>query len=118
MNGKRVCRQAWGLVLLLGLLSSVSQIAAPAVHAQTWPSKNITMVVPSATGGSTDFMARIVAEPLGKALGQTVIVDNKPGASGNIGTLAVARSAPNGYSLLMQYSGYQVGNHALVSNLP
>ncbi|MDM0116043.1 tripartite tricarboxylate transporter substrate binding protein [Variovorax sp. J22R133] len=84
-----------------------------ATHANTYPSKPITIVVPSAAAGSTDIMARMVGEQLQKSLGQAVIVDNKPGASGNIGTEAVARAAPDGYTLLMQYSGYHVGNPAL-----
>lgn len=109
MSRKRISCLALGLVLVLGLFS--------VVHAQTWPSKSITMVVPTVPGGSTDFMARILAEPLGRALGQTIIVDNKPGASGNIGTMAVVRSAPDGYTLLMQYSGYHVGNPALFSGI-
>lgn len=109
MSRKRISCLALGLVLVLGLFS--------VVHAQTWPSKSITMVVPTVPGGSTDFMARILAEPLGRALGQTIIVDNKPGASGIIGTMAVVRSAPDGYTLLMQYSGYHVGNPALFSGI-
>jgi tripartite-type tricarboxylate transporter receptor subunit TctC len=66
--------------------------------------------VPTPPGGSTDFTARLIAEPLTRALGQSVIVDNKPGGSGNIGNQFVARAKPDGYTLLMAYSGYQVGN--------
>ena len=85
--------------------------------AQDWPSRPITMVVPSAPGGSTDYSARLIGESLAKALGQPVVIDNKPGGAGNIGTEAVARAKPDGYTLLMQYSGYHVGNPALFAQM-
>ena len=75
-----------------------------------FPDRPITLVVPSAPGGTTDFTARLIAEPLSRALGQPVVVDNKAGASGNIGNLAVAKAKADGYTLLLAYSGYQVGN--------
>jgi tripartite-type tricarboxylate transporter receptor subunit TctC len=68
-------------------------------HAQTYPSKPIRLVIPYAPGGSTDLFGRLVAEPLGRVLGQTVIVENKAGAGGMLGTAEVARSAPDGYTL-------------------
>jgi tripartite-type tricarboxylate transporter receptor subunit TctC len=95
------------------LLSTAVALAATAANAQTWPTKPITLVVPSAPGGSTDFTARLIGESLGKALGQAIVVDNKAGAAGNLGTETVARAKPDGYTLLMQYSGYHVGNPAL-----
>jgi tripartite-type tricarboxylate transporter receptor subunit TctC len=93
------------LLLLLPLA-----VLAGAVHAQpsTYPTKTITMIVGSAPGGTTDISARMMAEPLGKALGQTVVVDNKAGASGAIAATAVKRAEPDGHTLLMQYSGYHV----------
>ncbi|MDM0109477.1 tripartite tricarboxylate transporter substrate binding protein [Variovorax sp. J22R24] len=98
---------------LASLAAIASSICASPAQADTYPSKPITIVVPSAAAGSTDIVARMIGDQLGKALGQSVIVDNKPGASGNIGTEAVARAVPDGYTLLMQYSGYHVGNPAL-----
>ncbi|MHA7685770.1 Bug family tripartite tricarboxylate transporter substrate binding protein [Cupriavidus sp. PET2-C1] len=85
----------------------------PAAQAQEYPVKPITIVVPSAPAGSTDIVARLIGEQLQAALHQPVVIDNRPGASGNIGTEAVARAAPDGYTLLLQYSGYHVGNPAL-----
>lgn len=87
-------------------------LAAPlSLHAQgKFPQRPITLVVPTAPGGSTDFTARLIAEPLARALGQPVVVDNKPGASGNIGNQMVARAKPDGHTLLVSYSGYHVGN--------
>lgn len=95
------------------LLFTAIALATSAGFAQGWPEKPITMVVPSAPGGSTDFSARLVGESLAKALGQAVVIDNKAGAAGNLGTEAVARAKADGYTLLMQYSGYHVGNPAL-----
>jgi tripartite-type tricarboxylate transporter receptor subunit TctC len=73
-------------------------------HAAEWPERIITLVVPLAPGGSTDYTARILAEKLGKVLGQSVIVDNRPGAGGNIGAAYVAKGNADGYTLLMTTS--------------
>ncbi|AGW94084.1 MULTISPECIES: Bug family tripartite tricarboxylate transporter substrate binding protein [Cupriavidus] len=96
------------------LLAMATMVAtAPAYSGSAYPSKPVTLIVPSAPAGSTDIVARLIGEQLQAALGQPVVVDNRPGASGNIGTEAVARAAPDGYTLLLQYSGYHVGNPAL-----
>jgi tripartite-type tricarboxylate transporter receptor subunit TctC len=102
----------------LGLLMSSMLILTPVRAADAWPTRPITMVVPAATGGTTDLTARMLSEPLSKVLGQSVVVDNKPGASGNIGTSLVARARPDGYTILVQYSGYHVGNPWLSRSTP
>jgi tripartite-type tricarboxylate transporter receptor subunit TctC len=76
------------------VLAATLPFAAPAAWGQDYPSKPITLVVPFVAGGTTDILGRIVAEGLGKKLGQTVIVDNRGGAGGNIGAGVVAKAAP------------------------
>ena len=76
------------------LASIVLGLASAAAFA--WPTKTVTIVVPFPPGGSTDMIARIISSQLGAKIGGTVVVDNKPGATGTIGTAAVARSAPAG----------------------
>lgn len=86
-------------------------------YAQSYPSRAVTIVVASAPGGTTDFTARLLGEPLSKALKQNVLVDNRPGGSGNIGSQLAARATPDGHTLLMQYSGYHATNPWLFKNL-
>ena len=86
-------------------------------HAQSFPSKPVTLVVPVAPGGILDAVARMIGPDMSKDLGQPVVVDNKPGASGNIGAAFVAKSAPDGYTLLVGYSMFQVGNPAMFRDL-
>lgn len=91
--------------------------AAPAM-AQTYPVKPIRLVVPFTPGGVTDTSGRLVAEALGKRLGQNVVVDNKPGASGNIGTQLVAAAEPDGYTLLLAFDGTMVINPHVFDKVP
>eukprot|EP01034_Spumella_vulgaris_P047298 gene47298-biopygen7676 len=80
-------------------------LAATGLHAQAWPAKPIRIVVPYPPGGSSDIIARAISQPLSDALGQPVIVDNKAGANGNLGADLVAKSAPDGYTLLLCDTG-------------
>ena len=89
-----------------------------AVVAQTFPDRPIVLVVPNPPGGLVDTSARLLSEPLTRVIGQPVIVDNKPGASGNTAYQYVAKAKPDGYTLLISYSGYHVGNPALMDKLP
>ena len=85
------------------LMTFVLALAANA-SAQTWPTKPVRIIVTFSPGGSSDIVARLIAAPLQSELGQSVIVDNKPGAGGTIGALEAARAAPDGYTLLLSNS--------------
>ena len=92
----------------------VTQLAS----AQAFPDRTITLVVPNPPGGLVDTSARLLSEPLTRVIGQSVIVDNKPGASGNTAYQYVAKAKSDGYTLLISYSGYHVANSALFDKLP
>ena len=103
----------------LVLLGTVAALLPAWSAAQTaWPTKPVRIVVPFAAGGTTDILARALAPELGKAFGQTFFVDNKPGAGGNVGADMVAKSAPDGYTLLMGTVGTQAINAALYPKMP
>ena len=89
-----------------------------AAGAADWPTKPVRLIVPLTAGGPTDILARIIGAPLGAALGQQVIVDNRPGAGGNIGADLAAKSPPDGYTLFMGTSGPLSINSTLYPKLP
>ena len=88
----------------LGIAFTALAMAA-AAHAQSWPQRPIRIVVPFAAGSSPDILARTISEPLAQALGQPIVIDNKPGAGGNIGTRIVTQAKPDGYTLLYTING-------------
>jgi len=101
----------WVLGLVLALVAALAA-------AQTYPTKPIRLVVPFPPGGATDILARDVAQKLTEAWGQSVIVDNRPGAGGNIGSELVAKSAPDGYTLEMGTVGTHAINASLYAKMP
>jgi tripartite-type tricarboxylate transporter receptor subunit TctC len=84
--------------------------------AQSYPSKSIAMVVPQSAGGTNDIVARLIAPALGETLGTSIVVENRPGAGGNIGTQSVARAAKDGYTLLLTINSAQAINPSLYKN--
>jgi tripartite-type tricarboxylate transporter receptor subunit TctC len=99
-------------------LAAVLSLVAALASAQTYPTKPIRLVVPFPPGGATDILARDVAQKLTEAWGQSVIVDNRPGAGGNIGSELVAKSAPDGYTLEMGTVGTHAINASLYAKMP
>ena len=82
------------LAAVAACMAAAAAVPGAALAQQPWPSKPITLVVPFPPGGPTDLVARVLAQQVGQQLGQTVIVDNRPGANGNIGNALVAKAAP------------------------
>lgn len=94
----------------VSLLLSACLIGLPLQAQERFPSKPITLVVPQAAGGANDAIARVIGQKLSQQLGQSVIIDNRPGAGGNIGTAYVGKAKPDGYTLLVQADSAQVIN--------
>ena len=106
------------LLTRLGLTCmAVCTLATNAIAQAPYPNKPITLVVTYPPGGGADAMARLIAPKMAEALGQTIVVENKPGAGGQIGAAAVAKSAPDGYTLMLDASSFAV-NPSLYTKLP
>ncbi len=116
MRFRRTFIAALPAALLAPLLAAL--LAPSIATAQTYPDRPIKLIVPFAPGSSPDLTARLIAEHAAKYLGQPIIVESRPGAGGNIGTAAVARAAPDGYTLLSGGSGTHAVNSALYASLP
>jgi tripartite-type tricarboxylate transporter receptor subunit TctC len=112
LRSRRAFLQASGFAL-----AAASGIAPKTVHAANYPDRPIKIIVPFAPGGPTDIMARIVATHLGEAIGGTLVVENRPGAGGNIGIGIAAHADPDGYTLLITSSAYVV-NPGLYAKIP
>jgi tripartite-type tricarboxylate transporter receptor subunit TctC len=101
-----------------GTLAACTLLFSWGATAQDYPTRPIRMIVPYAPGGNVDISARIIAAPLGEILGQTVVVDNRPGAGGNLGASLVAKATPDGYTLLVGSSGPLSVNPVIFKSLP
>jgi len=93
---------------ILGIGLIAAGLTAPHVFAQDYPNRPIRLIVPFAPGGGSDFVGRLIGQKLGEQMGQTVVVDNRPGAASLVGTQIAARGAPDGYTLLLADSGFTV----------
>jgi tripartite-type tricarboxylate transporter receptor subunit TctC len=102
----------------IAALVTIGLLAASGAQAQSWPSRPVTVVVPFAAGVTGDIVARGLVEHLSSALGQPFVVDNRSGAGGNIGGAAVAKAAPDGYTLLLSTTGPASSNKLTYKNMP
>jgi tripartite-type tricarboxylate transporter receptor subunit TctC len=103
--------------LLFAILLASSALFSGRAVADDWPSHPLTLIVPFPAGGSADVQSRVIAQGLSEALGQPVVVENKPGAGGNIAATDAARAAPDGYTLFMATTGTHASNVSLYKNL-
>jgi tripartite-type tricarboxylate transporter receptor subunit TctC len=100
------------------LLCAAIACALPGTaHAQTYPTRTITLVIPFAPGGSNTVVGRAIADKIGELLGEKIVIDNRPGAGGTVGTRAVAKSEPDGYTLLLSFTGTMAIAPSLYKNV-
>src|SRR6266545_5749064 len=95
-----------------------SAVVPQALHAQTFPTRPVTIIVPTTAGGGTDIIARIIGDQLSKQLGQAFVIENRPGAGLLVGTVAAANALPDGYTLLAGLNGNMAVNPSLFNNMP
>ncbi|MGE6211032.1 MULTISPECIES: Bug family tripartite tricarboxylate transporter substrate binding protein [Comamonas] len=117
MFASRTFTRRTGLKTLAAATLAVASMGS-ALAADAYPDKPLTMIVPFSAGGTTDILARIVGQALGQELGQTIIIENKPGAGGNIGAQQASRAKADGYTLFMGTVGTHAINQALYKKLP
>jgi len=106
------------LVAAVGIVLAATMAAAFPAVAQTWPTKPIRIIVPYPPGGTSDILARTLGQKLSEVLGQTIVVDNKPGANGNVGADLVAKAAPDGYTFLLADIGAIAISPSVYPTLP
>lgn len=99
-------------------IAGLACLPLSAIAQDNWPNKSITITIPAAPGGTTDIVGRMISEPLSKELGQTVVIENKAGAAGIIGSQSLIRSKPDGYTLIMGNIGPNAINYSLYKDLP
>src|ERR1700688_2513239 len=112
----RVSSPTIGQIAVATFLAAAALLPGSA-DAEDWPSHPLQLIVPFPAGGSADVQSRVIAQGLSDALGQPVVVENKPGAGGNIAAMEAARSTPDGYTLFMATTGTAASNISLYKNL-
>ena len=104
--------------MVASVATTLASLAAPAAFAQDYPNKPIRLIVPFPPAGTVDPVTRILTEVMSKSLGQQIVIENKPGANGNVGTTEAVRAAPDGYTFVVASSGSLATNPALYKSMP
>ena len=103
---------------IAAVVAAIAFAGPDALHAQSYPARSVTLVVPSAAGGGTDTIARLIGDQLSKQLGQGFVIENRTGGGMLVGTTAAAKAAPDGYTLLVGLTGNMSVNPSLFAKLP